>query len=151
MPNSAWPAPVISPLWDIPLIRGRLFQESDGPDAPHAAVISQTLARRFWPNEDPLGRQIQFGNMDGDLRLLHVVGVVGDVRDEGLDAEARPDRLRELFPAAGGSGGVLDRFARPWRCRRGLTAAMRREARALNPEMPTKFQTVTRNRLCVAR
>ena len=46
--------------------------------------------RRYWPNEDPIGKQIQFGNMDGDLHLLHVVGVVGDVRDDGLDAEPRP-------------------------------------------------------------
>src|SRR5213082_912484 len=52
----------------IPLIRGRLFQESDGPDSPHTALISQTFARRYWPNEDPLGKQLQFGNMDGDLR-----------------------------------------------------------------------------------
>src|SRR5205085_6039932 len=50
----------------IPVVRGRFFQDSDGPDAPHVAVISQTMARRFWPNEDPIGRQIQFGNMDGD-------------------------------------------------------------------------------------
>jgi predicted permease len=126
---------------NIPLLRGRFFQESDGPDAPHAALISETLARRFWPNEDPLGRQIQFGNMDGDLRLLHVVGVVGDVRDEALDAEPRPVVYVNYFQRAAaaaqfsivlrghGDAGVL-------------TAAMRREARALNPEMPTKFQTV---------
>ena len=125
----------------IPLLRGRLFQESDGPDAPHAAVISQTLARRFWPNEDPLGRQIQFGNMDGELRLLHVVGVVGDVRDEGLDAEPRPIVYVNYFqrPAAAAQFSIVLRA-------RGdpatLTNAMRLEARALNPEVPTKFQTV---------
>jgi predicted permease len=125
----------------IPLLRGRLFLESDGPDAPHAAVISQTLARRFWPNEDPLGRQIQFGNMDGELRLLHVVGVVGDVRDEGLDAEPRPIVYVNYFqrPAAAAQFSIVLRA-------RGdpatLTNAMRQEARALNPEMPTKFQTV---------
>ncbi len=42
----------------IPLIRGRLFQESDGPEAPHVALVSQSLARRYWPNEDPIGKQI---------------------------------------------------------------------------------------------
>ena len=127
---------------NIPLVRGRFFQESDGPDAPHAALVSETMARRFWPNEDPLGRQIQFGNMDGDLRLLHVVGVVGDVRDEGLEAEARPIVYVNYFqrPAAAAEFSIVLRGhgdAGAW------TAAMRREARALNPEMPTKFQTLT--------
>src|SRR5438477_2042507 len=125
----------------IPLIRGRLFQESDGPDSPHAALISQTFARRYWPNEDPLGKQLQFGNMDGDLRLLHVVGVVGDIRDEALDAEPRPIVYVNYFqrPAATSQFSIVLRG-------RGdaatLAAAMRREARNLDPEMPTKFQSV---------
>jgi putative ABC transport system permease protein len=126
---------------NIPLIRGRFFQESDGPDAPHTALISETMARRFWPNEDPVGRQIQFGNMDGDLRLLHVVGVVGDVRDEGLDAEARPIVYVNYFqrPAAAAEFSIV---LRGYGDAGAITAAMRREARALNPEMPTKFQTL---------
>ena len=125
----------------IPLIRGRRFQESDGPDSLHAALISQTFARRYWPNEDPLGKQLQFGNMDGDLRLLHVVGVVGDVRDEGLDAEPRPIVYVNYFqrPAAASQFSIVLRG-------RGdaatITAAMRREARNLDPEMPRTFQTV---------
>jgi predicted permease len=125
----------------IPLVRGRLFQDSDGPDAPHVAVISQTMARRFWPNEDAIGRQIQFGNMDGDVRLLHVVGVVGDVRDAGLDAEPRPIVYLNYFQRpAGAADFSIVAHARGDAAT--LTDAMRREARALNPEMPTKFQTV---------
>ena len=125
----------------IPLVRGRLFQDSDGPDTPHVAVISQTMARRFWPNEEAIGRQIQFGNMDGDVRLLHVVGVVGDVRDAGLDAEPRPIVYVNYFqrPAAAADFSIVA-LARGDAA--ALTDAMRREARALNPEMPTKFQTV---------
>ena len=125
----------------IPLLRGRLFQESDGPDSPHVALVSQSLARRYWPNEDPIGKQIQFGNMDGDVRLLHVTGVVGDVRDDGLDADTRPTVYVNYFqrPTAASQFSIVlrgqgDAVA--------LTTAMRREARALNPEMPTKFQTL---------
>ena len=125
----------------IPLIRGRLFQESDGPDSPHAALISESLARRYWPNEESIGKQIQFGNMDGDVRLLHVVGVVGDVRDQGLDAEARPTVYVNYFqrPAATSQFSIVlwgrgDAAA--------FTTSMRWEARAMNPEMPTKFQTM---------
>ena len=74
----------------IPLRRGRWFSESDGPDAPHVAVISEAVAQQNWPNQDPLGQTIEFGNMDGDLRLLTIVGVVGDVRKHGLEKQPRP-------------------------------------------------------------
>ena len=74
----------------IPVLRGRPFDGTDQPNAPNAAVISQSLAQKYWPNEDPIGQTIQFGNMDGDLRLLHVVGVVGDVHDYGVDVAVSP-------------------------------------------------------------
>ena len=63
------------------LIRGRLFEESDGQDAPHVAVISDSLAKTEWPDQDPIGRYIQFGNMDGDRRGFRIVGIVSDVRE----------------------------------------------------------------------
>ncbi|HEX4945232.1 MAG TPA: ABC transporter permease [Blastocatellia bacterium] len=72
----------------IRLLRGRVFNDSDGPNAQHVAVITERLARQFFPNEDPLGRTLQFGNMDGYQQLLHIVGIVGDVREYGLDGEA---------------------------------------------------------------
>src|SRR4030095_12252726 len=74
----------------IPLLRGRVFDNSDLPNGSHAAVSRQTLAQRSWPNQDPIGRALQFGNMDGDLRLLHIVGIVGDVHDDGVDASPKP-------------------------------------------------------------
>ncbi|MBV9343167.1 MAG: ABC transporter permease, partial [Acidobacteria bacterium] len=74
----------------IPLLRGRMFEERDGPDAPHVAVISASLARERWPGQDPIGQSIEFGNIDGDIRLLTIVGIVGDVHEYGLDAPPRP-------------------------------------------------------------
>jgi ABC-type antimicrobial peptide transport system permease subunit len=74
----------------IPLISGRLLSESDAADGQHVAVISQALARIRWPNQDPVGQSIEFGNMDGDLRLLQIVGVVGDVREQTLESTPRP-------------------------------------------------------------
>lgn len=125
----------------IPLLRGRLFQEADGPDAPHVAVVSQAFAKRYWPNEDAIGRQVQFGNMDGDPHLLNIVGIVGDVRDDGLDVDVRPTVYLNYFqrPAATSEfsivlRGNIDAAA--------SITAMRREARALNPEMPMKFETL---------
>ncbi len=74
----------------IPLVRGRLFDERDGPDAPHVAVISESLAATKWPDQDPIGRFIQFGNMDGDLRGFRIVGIVGDVREVSPEAVPAP-------------------------------------------------------------
>src|SRR5436190_1740166 len=126
---------------EIPLIRGRRFQESDGPDAPHVALVSESLAKRYWPNEDIIGKQIQYGNMDGDLHVLNIVGVVGDVRANGLDPDPRPTVYTNYFqrPASTSEFSIV---ARAHGDVAGLTSAMRREARALNPEMPTKFETI---------
>lgn len=126
----------------IPLVSGRVFQESDGADAPHVAVVSHSLARRHFRNEEAIGKQIQFGNMDGDVRLLNIVGVVGDVRDTGLDVDVRPTvyvhYLQRPRHAAEFSVVVRGRGDAA-----GLINAMRREARTLNPEMPTKFEPLT--------
>jgi predicted permease len=75
---------------EIPLLRGRLFGDSDTMSAPHVAVISQSLAREKWPDQNPLGQTIEFGNMDGDLRPLTIVGVVGDVREDSLERPPSP-------------------------------------------------------------
>ena len=74
----------------IPLLRGRLFNEHDTADAPHAALVSESMAHATWPNQNPLGRTIEFGNMDGDMRLLTIVGVVGDVHQRSLEKSAEP-------------------------------------------------------------
>ena len=74
----------------IPLIQGRMFGPQDGPDAPNVALISQNLARQSWPNQNPVGQVIDFSNMDGILKPLTIIGVVGDVRAEGLDKPVTP-------------------------------------------------------------
>ncbi len=78
------------PALGVPLLRGRLFDERDTLAAPHAAIISASLANARWPNGDPLGQTIEFGNMDGDLRLLTVVGIVGDVKEKSMESVPRP-------------------------------------------------------------
>jgi putative ABC transport system permease protein len=72
----------------IPLVKGRTFLESDGPDAPHVIVINQALASHFFPNENPIGKQVRLGinNFTGAI-----VGVVGDVKHVGLDAEVNDE------------------------------------------------------------
>ncbi len=126
---------------DIPLLRGRLFDEGDGPEAPHVAVISESLAESRWPGEDPIGRFVEYGNMDGDLRPFTIVGVVGDIRERGLDAEPRATfygnaRQRPRFTftyhvaiAVPGDPGAI------------ITAA-RAIVHELNPDAAMRFRTL---------
>jgi putative ABC transport system permease protein len=122
----------------IPLIRGRIFDERDGANSPHVAVISESLARDRWPNQDPIGHTIEFGNMDGDLRLLTIVGIVGDTHEYGLDAPPRPTVYVDLFqrPRAEMTLTMLSDADT-----RSVTAAARGILQDLNPEIPAKFQT----------
>src|SRR5205085_2618517 len=120
----------------IPLLRGRTFQESDGPDNPHVALVSESLARRYFPGADVIGKQIQFGNMDGDLHLLNIVGVVGDVRDKTLDAEPQPTVYVNYIQR--GSDSEFSFVARARGDAAALISAIRREAAAVNSEMPMK-------------
>lgn len=68
----------------IALKRGRLFNAGDSATAPQAALISETEAKRSFGSTDPIGARIQYANMDGDLRLMTIVGVVSDVREMDL-------------------------------------------------------------------
>jgi putative ABC transport system permease protein len=72
------------------LLRGRDFNESDGWEAASVAIISETAARRYWPNEDPLGSRIRRGSTKGNERWLTIVGVVSDVKQAWFDKEIRP-------------------------------------------------------------
>ena len=124
----------------IPVLRGRTFDRSDQPNSPHAALISESMAGKYWPNENPIGQTIQFGNMDGDLRLLHVVGVVGDVHDRGVDAATRPTVYANGFqrrPSSSLSVVVRARVAPS-----ALVPAMRQVVRSLDAELPVNFKTL---------
>src|SRR5204863_3710331 len=63
-----------------PLLQGRDFLESDGPDAPLVCIISQSIAKRFWPNESPIGKRIRWGRLDGTRPWFTIVGVVGEMK-----------------------------------------------------------------------
>jgi len=74
----------------IPLLRGRFFSEQDSPSNPKVALISETLARRYFPNQDPIGRQMKFGFPPNSDVSREIVGVVGDIRDESLGKKPGP-------------------------------------------------------------
>ncbi len=100
----------------IPLLRGRLFDSSDRPmpqlkrdfravltylqSAELVAVVNPTMARRFWPGEDPIGRTFRYGPPSLNGPLVKIVGIVGDARQLGLDRPVQPQffLLADQFP-----------------------------------------------------
>jgi len=74
----------------IPLLRGRFFTQEDLSSNPNVAIISETLAERYFPNQDPLGRQMRFGFPPNGNVLREIVGIVGDVRDTALSQKPGP-------------------------------------------------------------
>ena len=124
----------------IPVLRGRMFDASDKFESPNAAVVSQSLVQKYWPNEDPIGQTIQFGNMDGDLRLLHIVGVVGDIHDYGVEAAMVPTVYANASQRLPLSGMTV--VARAQSEPATLVPAMRQVVHSLDPQLPLSFRTL---------
>jgi putative ABC transport system permease protein len=125
----------------IPLIRGRLFDDRDVLSAPEVAVISKSLATAKWPKEEPIGKTIEFGNMDGDLRLLTIVGIVGDIRNRSLEQAPTPTvytNYRQRPRKAADLYVVLRTALAP----ASVIAPAREIVRDLAPDAPPNFSTL---------
>ena len=96
------PAPGQRPVTDVrvvhpnyfrtmgtPLLKGRDFDRRDTPDSPRVFVINQALARKYWPDEDPIGKKISVA-MDDENPYGEIIGIVADVKDQKLDADVLP-------------------------------------------------------------
>jgi putative ABC transport system permease protein len=76
----------------IPLRRGRLFTSADGPPTPRVVVVNESLARRFFPDDDALGKRVTYDDpTDAQARWLTIVGIVADTRRGGVDREPRAE------------------------------------------------------------
>ena len=74
----------------VPLRQGRLLSDEDGPSAPPVAVISESMARQSWPDQNPLGKHIQMGRPEARQPFRTVIGVVGDVKPNAMDRDPSP-------------------------------------------------------------
>jgi putative ABC transport system permease protein len=68
----------------VPILHGRVFEWSDDPAAPPRAIVSQSLARKYWPNEEPIGKHITYARRQ---IVAEVIGVAGDVKERALDSD----------------------------------------------------------------
>ena len=123
----------------VPLLRGRHFTEADRRDSPRVAIINETLARQFFPGEDPVGKRFKRGGADRpDIPYMEIVGVVGDVKYQGLDAEVRPAYYEPHLQNPSNamylvvSAAVADRWPR---------AAVRKEVWGVDGGMPVSTST----------
>jgi putative ABC transport system permease protein len=92
---------------NVPLLGGRMFNNFDTVRSPLVTLINQTMAHRYFPDEDPVGKKmtVMFRGRGGpgQARSLEIVGVVGDVRHDGLDREARSEFFQPYSQTTSGS------------------------------------------------
>ena len=115
----------------IPLIQGRLLDERDTAQSSRVLLINETMARLYWPDEDPLGKRISvnWSNPGED----EIVGVVGDIRDMGLNLEVKPTIY---WPHARDSYAFMNIVLHTRSDPKGLALAAQNEVRAIDPEQP---------------
>ncbi len=116
---------------EIPLLQGRFFQEQDTAAHPRVAIIDESMARQYWPNQDPIGKR--FHLVQSDIPWHTIVGVVGRVKHDTLDSDPRivfylphaqlPTRTMNI---------VLKSLPDPGT----LSGAIRQEVRELDPDLP---------------
>jgi putative ABC transport system permease protein len=113
----------------VPLLSGRALTGFDKADSTPVVLINQTLARRHWPQEDPVGKKIAFDSF-GQTVNCEIVGVVGDVRPRGLDSEPRPEIY---LPYAQAPFGSVTWLVRTTVAPLSLLPAVKEKIREVNP------------------
>jgi putative ABC transport system permease protein len=120
----------------IPLRRGRVFTERDTEDSPPVAVINETMVQKIFPNEDPIGKRITFDNRDKNPEWFEIVGIVGDVKQYGLD---QPTTMQTYEPYTQQPPSSMMLVVRSAGDPTNLSAAIRNEVLKLDKEQPTTY------------
>jgi predicted permease len=131
----------------VPLIVGRMLDANDGAGTQPVVLINRMLARRFWPSESPIGKQIRattmaIGTHGEPAPWMTVVGVVGDVRTWGLEADARPEMYVPIAQAPSWSTVVMTAVVRADARASTLLPEMRKRARLLEPRVAPVMSTL---------
>jgi predicted permease len=121
-------------LMQCPLIRGRFFLESDEGGKQDVAIIDETTARRYWSGIDPIGRRLRLG---GNPRLpwvtVVVVGIVKDMKQDGLDTDGVPHIFGPIYQQSGRPMSVVARTTLPASL---VESQIRSEIQAVDPGLP---------------
>ena len=128
----------------VPLLRGRFFTDADKAGALRVLIINEAMARRFFPNEDPVGKRLQTGDPSPNAPWQTIVGVVGNVKYTGLKAEETITMYVPYTTPGWASWSrsmylVVRTTGQPL----GLSSALRQQVRALDQDLPvTKLKTM---------
>ena len=117
----------------VTLTRGRAFTDADRDSAPPVVIVNESFARRFWPDEDPIGKRFRYGGQDGGAPLMTVVGVVADMRRTGYE---RPVRFETFLPLAQFAPTSMLIVVRTSGEPLALASAVRSEVRAIDRDLP---------------
>ncbi len=121
----------------VPLLRGREFTAADDAAAPRVLMVNETVARRFWPRENPIGKHILVGRATAPSE---VVGVIGDMRNVGVAADVQPEIY---LPFAQLPWPTMNLVVRTAGDPRSVAGAVRSRVSALDPDLPvTSIQTM---------
>ena len=125
---------------NIPLIKGREMDDRDVLPATRGAVVNEAMAKRYWPDEDPIGKRIRLGSNTPQTPWATIVGVVGSVRHLGMDVEPRPEVYLPYLSLPPTGPIIAVRTSTPPET---LIAALRGEVQALDQSVPvSQFSTI---------
>jgi len=122
----------------IPLLQGRDFIEQDRPGAPNVAVISQTMAKQYFPGQNPVGQRYQWG----DRGFFTIVGVAADVHIAALDADPPPMIYNSMFQAESGASGRTAFLLRSNGAEQGLFEEVQQQVWSVDKDLPI-YNTTT--------
>ncbi len=117
----------------IPLLAGRAFDPHDAVSAPRVAIISQSMAHAYFPNENPLGQRLKFGLPPDNGAPREIVGIVGDVRDVGIGQDPGP-MMYVPYAQSPFWGAVI--LVRSENSTASVSAAIRREVASIDKDLP---------------
>ena len=118
---------------EIPILSGRNFTDSDDDKALPVAIVDQTLARQYWPNENPIGKRIKSGPIQSTNPWLNIIGVVGNVKTDSLELQEAPHIYLSDFQAPAYNSVIYLRTAGDPGT---LGDAIRPEVQAVDPNVP---------------
>jgi predicted permease len=117
----------------IPLVAGRLFDRHDTRESLRVVLVDEHMARQLWPDRDAVGKRVRVGGADSASPWLTVIGVVGRVKQDALDADSR---MAMYFPHAQFTARAMNVVVRSAQEPAPLTSAVREALRAIDPELP---------------
>ncbi|HYJ07241.1 MAG TPA: ABC transporter permease [Chthoniobacterales bacterium] len=118
----------------VPLLQGRFFNEGDQFEGPGVTIINQAFAKKWFPNQEAVGKRITFSDTrKPDVKWITIVGVVGDMRHRGLDLDPKPEYY---FAHNQNPYRSMILAVRSTQDPRSLTSSIRREISRLDPDLP---------------